>query len=637
MIFKPSSLHKLFFTYVCPTFYGSPPAAPSNTTSTSTVNQSPWQNPVYQALMLGTADKPGPATSMLNASRDQMAQWNAINAGGLAPAEQASLGTWNPNVAGSTAAYTDNLNAATGQYVPTANPKAVANRNSPIEQSAAQGGIMSLEGYAAGKTVPKKPPAKKPAAKKPPSKADQIKTLQNPVKGETADQAAARVNKIISLGGAPNPANTSFLQNYTDSKESKWSGNIDPKTGIKAPTARGAGQSSADYSKYMEDIKKQGYTAPAAKSNAPYTLTDTLKKIAYFDPTTGKTTNKDFLAIQEEARELGSPDQYAKGTDAYKKAIAATDALKNYKAKDVKANKLTQYQMEGPDDVKAPTAKTNQMEGPKSWTDQGTAAKYMSPYQQNVTDIQKRESNRDYQKELNNLNAQSVQAGAFGGSRQAIQQSEAARNQAMLLNDIQAKGQQEAYASGMGQFTNEQGQQLTAGQANLSAAQQTTLANQAASIQAMMANQGMDYNTALQNLQAQMGIQGTQAATDLQAALANQSSGLQANQQNVNTAGQLGSLGQGIAGIGTAQNATDLANLGAQGKVAEATQNLGQSYLDAQSGNAQSWLNAPTSINAGSSNLLNAQPIQGGTTTTTGTSAGAHWARGGLIRKGSKK
>ena len=632
MIFKPSSLHKLFFTYVCPTFYGSPPAAPSNTTSTSTVNQSPWQNPVYQALMLGTADKPGPATSMLNASRDQMAQWNAINAGGLAPAEQASLGTWNPNVAGSTAAYTDNLNAATGQYVPTANPNAIANRNSPIEQSAAQGGIMSLEGYAAGKTVPKKPPAKKP-----PSKADQIKTLQNPVKGETADQAAARVNKIISLGGAPNPANTSFLQNYTDSKESKWSGNIDPKTGIKAPTARGAGQSSADYSKYMEDIKKQGYTAPAAKSNAPYTLTDTLKKIAYFDPTTGKTTNKDFLAIQEEARKLGSPDQYAKGTDAYKKAIAATDALKNYKAKDVKANKLTKYQMKGPDDINAPTAKTSQMEGPKSWTDQGTAAKYMSPYQQNVTDIQKRESNRDYQKELNNLNAQSVQAGAFGGSRQAIQQSEAARNQAMLLNDIQAKGQQEAYASGMGQFTNEQGQQLTAGQANLSAAQQTTLANQAASIQAMMANQGMDYNTALQNLQAQMGIQGTQAATDLQAALANQSSGLQANQQNVNTAGQLGSLGQGIAGIGTAQNATDLANLGAQGKVAEATQNLGQSYLDAQSGNAQSWLNAPTSINAGSSNLLNAQPIQGGTTTTTGTSAGAHWARGGLIRKGSKK
>jgi hypothetical protein len=66
----------------------------------------------------------------------------------------------------------------------------------------------------------------------------------------------------------------------------------------------------------MEDIKKQGYTAPAAKSNAPYKLTDTLKKIAYFDPTTGKTTNKDFLAIQEEARKLGSPDQYAKGTDA---------------------------------------------------------------------------------------------------------------------------------------------------------------------------------------------------------------------------------------------------------------------------------------------------------------------------------
>ena len=657
MIFKPSSLHKLFFTYVCPTFYGSPPAAPSNTTSTSTVNQSPWQNPVYQALMLGTADKPGPATSMLNASRDQMAQWNAINAGGLAPAEQASLGTWNPNVAGSTAAYTDNLNAATGQYVPTANPNAVANRNSPIEQSAAQGGLMGLRGYASGGAIDpvqqtvmdlvgrqisdaELADLKKYAAQLNTTPAALMQQYNGPEiaawKAAPPEKKAAAYKKIVDAGGTLSSAQNTMLSNFNTYKDQIKAGTIKLDESGK-PTAnikQGATKAERDAAN-AAFTKATGIEPTTGK--APYGLMDTMKKIAYFDPTTGKTTNKDFLAIQEEARKLGSPDQYAKGTDAYKKAIAATDALKNYKAKDVKANKLTQYQMEGPDDVKAPTAKTNQMEGPKSWTDQGTAAKYMSPYQQNVTDIQKRESNRDYQKELNNLNAQSVQAGAFGGSRQAIQQSEAARNQAMLLNDIQAKGQQEAYASGMGQFTNEQGQQLTAGQANLSAAQQTTLANQAASIQAMMANQGMDYNTALQNLQAQMGIQGTQAATDLQAALANQSSGLQANQQNVNTAGQLGSLGQGIAAIGTAQNATDLANLGAQGKVAEATQNLGQSYLDAQSGNAQSWLNAPTSINAGSSNLLNAQPIQGGTTTTTGTSAGAHWARGGLIRKGSKK
>ena len=578
MIFKPSNLHKLFFTYICPRFYGGAPAAPSNTTSTSTVNQSPWQNPVYQALMLGTADKPGPATSMLNASRDQMAQWNAVNKAGLDPATQASLGAWNPNVAGSTAAYTNNLDATTGQYVPTANPNAIANRvanDSPIEQSAAQGGVMGLKGYASG--------------------------------------------------------------------------------------------------------------------GAPYSLTDALKRVAYFDPTTGKSTLPDFLAIQKKARELGTPDQYTKGTDAYNQALAATQALQAYSPENIaaqqadvammqgagpaSANQLTQYQMQGPGAVNAPTAGTNQMAGPQSWLDQGTSEAYMSPYMQNVVDIQKREADRAYRQQGNELNAQAVKSGAFGGSRQAIQQAEAARNQNMLLNDIQAKGQQEAYASGMGQFNTAQNQQMQAGQANLTTAQQTTLANQAAQIQAMMANQGMDYNTAVQNLQAQMGIQNTQAGQDLQAALANQgvqqqtqtanmaaqnianqqyatqnlaaqqanqSAGLQANQQNLGTAAQLGNIGQGLTGVGTAQNAAQIANLGAQGQVAQAEQNLGQSYLDAQSGNATSWLNAPTAINAGAANVLNAQPVSGGTTSTVGTTAPPHWARGGLIKngkvsKGSKK
>ena len=42
MIFKPSSLHKFFFTYICPRFYGgSPPATPSQTTQTVNQNSIP--------------------------------------------------------------------------------------------------------------------------------------------------------------------------------------------------------------------------------------------------------------------------------------------------------------------------------------------------------------------------------------------------------------------------------------------------------------------------------------------------------------------------------------------------------------------------------------------------------------------
>ena len=42
MIFKPSSLHKFFFTYICPRFYGgTPPATPSQTTQTVNQNSIP--------------------------------------------------------------------------------------------------------------------------------------------------------------------------------------------------------------------------------------------------------------------------------------------------------------------------------------------------------------------------------------------------------------------------------------------------------------------------------------------------------------------------------------------------------------------------------------------------------------------
>lgn len=53
MIFKPSSLHKFFFTYICPRFYGgSPPAAPSETTSNVTQNNIPAELMPYMMDVL---------------------------------------------------------------------------------------------------------------------------------------------------------------------------------------------------------------------------------------------------------------------------------------------------------------------------------------------------------------------------------------------------------------------------------------------------------------------------------------------------------------------------------------------------------------------------------------------------------
>lgn len=84
------------------------------------------------------------------------------------------------------------------------------------------------------------------------------------------------------------------------------------------------------------------------------------------------------------------------------------------------------------------------------------ASQYMDPYMQNVVDIQQREAQRQADIAGTQRSAQAVQSGAFGGSRQAIMDAEAARNLALQKGDIQARGLQDAYSRGQTQFNTEQ-------------------------------------------------------------------------------------------------------------------------------------------------------------------------------------
>jgi hypothetical protein len=81
---------------------------------------------------------------------------------------------------------------------------------------------------------------------------------------------------------------------------------------------------------------------------------------------------------------------------------------------------------------------------------------YMSPYMQGVVDIQQREAERQAQIAGTERGAQAVRAGAFGGSRQAIMDAEAARNLALQKGDIQARGLQSAYDQAAKMFSDEQ-------------------------------------------------------------------------------------------------------------------------------------------------------------------------------------
>lgn len=75
-------------------------------------------------------------------------------------------------------------------------------------------------------------------------------------------------------------------------------------------------------------------------------------------------------------------------------------------------------------------------------------SKYMSPYQQAVVDVEKREALRDYEKMLPQGGFAATQRGAFGGARHGVMEAEAQRNLMQRLGDIQTKGSQAAFTAG---------------------------------------------------------------------------------------------------------------------------------------------------------------------------------------------
>ncbi len=92
------------------------------------------------------------------------------------------------------------------------------------------------------------------------------------------------------------------------------------------------------------------------------------------------------------------------------------------------------------------------------------AEQYMSPYTQNVVDIQQREAQRQADIAGTQRNFQATGAGAFGGTRQAIMDAEAGRNLAIQKGDIQAKGLQDAFTNAQTQFNTDQSRRLQADQ-----------------------------------------------------------------------------------------------------------------------------------------------------------------------------
>jgi hypothetical protein len=247
----------------------------------------------------------------------------------------------------------------------------------------------------------------------------------------------------------------------------------------------------------------------------------------------------------------------------------------------------------------------------QSFAQPGSADAYMSPYMQSVVGIQQREAQRAADIAGTQRGAEAVKSGAFGGSRQAIMDAEAARNLAQQKGDIQATGLQAAFQQAQGQFNAEQNARLQAQQANQQAGLTTGQQNLAANLgvqqlgtqtglQTALANLSSEQQANVQNQAARNQSMGMNAQQAMQAALANQQAGLTVGQQNLASQQATQQLGAGQIGL-----QTSLANLSAaqQANVQnQAAQNQAMG-MNAQQALQAALANQQTGLATGQQNL----------------------------------
>jgi hypothetical protein len=101
-----------------------------------------------------------------------------------------------------------------------------------------------------------------------------------------------------------------------------------------------------------------------------------------------------------------------------------------------------------------------QYQEPEDFT-AAAAERYMSPYMQAVVESQQEAAQREFERQGAGRAAQAVQAGAFGGSRQAVQEALAEEALGRQVADIQRTGMQTAFEQAAQQFERDRAAGMT--------------------------------------------------------------------------------------------------------------------------------------------------------------------------------
>ena len=169
------------------------------------------------------------------------------------------------------------------------------------------------------------------------------------------------------------------------------------------------------------------------------------------------------------------------------------------------------------------------------------ATQYMSPYQQNVVDVQLAEARRQADIRRNEQALGSLGRGTFGGGRQALMASEADRDLARQLGEIQATGSQSAFENAQKQFAADRTAQMAAEQQNLQADMEQRRLEQQGDQFAV----GLQKDIGMQGLG--MGLEG--AAKTGSMAAQEQKSNLERLKAQASSAAEVQALDQEIANI----------------------------------------------------------------------------------------
>ena len=175
-----------------------------------------------------------------------------------------------------------------------------------------------------------------------------------------------------------------------------------------------------------------------------------------------------------------------------------------------------------------------------------SVGQYMSPYMQNVVDVQKQQAQLDFDRQQAGRDAAAVQAGAFGGSRQAVGDYLAQEGLSRQMGDIQASGQQQAFEQAARMFGEDRAAQME--MERLRAAELARVqAGRAGELGRVQTGEVGELSRVQAGRAAELGrVQ--QAIEQSRQFGAGQE--LAAEQAAIQAAGQMGTMGQGIGALG---------------------------------------------------------------------------------------